>query len=409
KAKELFEREAKRLYELDHPQIPRLYAYFEQKNSMYLVQQFIEGENLLEECLQQGPFDEQKIRELLQSLLPVLQYIHDNGLLHRDLKPENIMRRASTSSRGVGGNLVLIDFGGAKQITGTVQAAPGTIIYTPGYAAFEHINGQPRKASDLYSLGATCVRLLTGCFPYRVSSGNLQDEIYDADNGRWLWREYLQQQGKTVSHELGDILELLLKHFPQSRYQSAEEVLAALNARSPRSTVPPTVIHPPRGNVPKSPKRNRPAATKPSSNNPPRLSRAAFLKWAGFAGVGAIVAGVLGSLWSREGLRFRPLPTTNPFEFEVVTVNEKGEIINRQQRQAEFFTEDLGDGVALEMVAIPGGTFVMGSPETEEGRYNNEGPQREVSIQPFFMGKYEITQAQYQAIMGNNPSRFNTA
>jgi formylglycine-generating enzyme required for sulfatase activity len=91
-------------------------------------------------------------------------------------------------------------------------------------------------------------------------------------------------------------------------------------------------------------------------------------------------------------------------QIEVVTVNKFGEIIQRQPCVARYFMEDLGNGVNLEMAAIPGGTFMMGSPENEIRRLNNESPQHQVTVPSFFMGKYPVTQAQYQAIMGTNPS-----
>ncbi len=112
------------------------------------------------------------------------------------------------------------------------------------------------------------------------------------------------------------------------------------------------------------------------------------------------------------------------FSFETVTVDARGNITNRRNCEAKYFVEDLGNGVTLEMVQIPGGTFTMGSPEgkpprkllgytvssedeeKEEGRSNDESPQHTVTIQPFFIGRYEVTQAQYQAIMGQNPSNF---
>jgi formylglycine-generating enzyme required for sulfatase activity len=93
------------------------------------------------------------------------------------------------------------------------------------------------------------------------------------------------------------------------------------------------------------------------------------------------------------------------FRFEVVTLNAKGAIVNRQQKQAEYYVETF-HGTSLEMVAIPGGTFMMGSPETEEERDDSESPQHRVTVAPFFMGKYPITQEQYEAVMGNNPSNF---
>jgi formylglycine-generating enzyme required for sulfatase activity len=93
-------------------------------------------------------------------------------------------------------------------------------------------------------------------------------------------------------------------------------------------------------------------------------------------------------------------------QIEVVTVNKFGKIIQRQTRVARYFTENLGNGVTLEMAAIPGGTFMMGSPENEERRSRYEGPQHQVTIPGFFIGKYQLTQKQYQAIMGSNPSHF---
>ncbi len=103
-----------------------------------------------------------------------------------------------------------------------------------------------------------------------------------------------------------------------------------------------------------------------------------------------------------------PIPANNlkTFSFEVVTTDARGNITNRRKESAKYFTEDLGNGVTLDMVEIPGGTFIMGSPKSEKDRSSSEGPQRQVTVPSFYMGKYELTQAQYQAIMGTNPSNF---
>ncbi|WP_088242755.1 formylglycine-generating enzyme family protein [Calothrix rhizosoleniae] len=108
------------------------------------------------------------------------------------------------------------------------------------------------------------------------------------------------------------------------------------------------------------------------------------------------------------------------FSFETVTVDARGNITNHRNCEAKYFVEDLGNGVTLEMVQIPEGTFTMGSPKgkptrkllgftvssegREEGRSNYESPQHTVTIQPFFMGRYVVTQEQYKAIMGKNHS-----
>jgi formylglycine-generating enzyme required for sulfatase activity len=94
------------------------------------------------------------------------------------------------------------------------------------------------------------------------------------------------------------------------------------------------------------------------------------------------------------------------FEFEIVAVDAKGDIANRQQRQAEYRREDLGNGITLDLVKIPGGRFQMGAPAGEENRSDDEGPQHSVTVPEFWLGKYAVTQAQYQAVMGTNPSYF---
>ena len=90
-----------------------------------------------------------------------------------------------------------------------------------------------------------------------------------------------------------------------------------------------------------------------------------------------------------------------PYEFEVITVNRRGEIITREWQQAGYFVEPLGNGIDLEMVYIPGGTFMMGSPEDEkksDWSRGKEVPQHQVSVEPFYLGKFQVTQAQWREV-----------
>lgn len=217
KATELFKQEAKRLYDLgEHPQIPRLIAYFEQDKRLYLVQELIQGQNLLQELQQQGAFSEEKIKQLLTDLLPILKFIHERGVIHRDIKPENIMRRLD-------GKLILIDFGVSKQITKTFVGV-GTTVGTPEYTPLEQMRGQVFPASDLYSLGVTCIRLLTQCLPNTDGS----DELYDALRGCWIWRKFLPQ-GRGITPNFGQVLDKLIQDYVKERYQSVDEVIKNFN------------------------------------------------------------------------------------------------------------------------------------------------------------------------------------
>ena len=217
KAIKLFKQEAERLNELgEHPQIPTLLAYFEHDERLYLVQQFIEGQTLLQELAQYGGFGERRVREILAGVLPVLKFVHDHHVIHRDITPSNIIRRFSDNK------LVLIDFGVSKLLSTDTGASaqPGTKIGTEGYAPMEQLRGgKAYPASDLYSLAATCIYLMTQTKP---------DDLYDPLEGRWIWRERLAQQGGTISDGIAQILDKMLKDLVSERYQSADAVMRDL-------------------------------------------------------------------------------------------------------------------------------------------------------------------------------------
>lgn len=229
KATKLFHEEAKRLQQLgEHPQIPTLYAYFGQDQYLYLVQQFIQGQSLRQELIQQGIFSEAKIWELLGELLPVLNFVHENQVIHRDIKPDNIMRR-SPHCKGTGGNLVLIDFGVAKQLTLNSVEHTGTSIGSYGYAPLEQMKyGFAYPASDLFSLGVTCFSLLTGIHP---------SHLYMEAGYGWVasWREHLKYP---ISAQLEQVLNKLLQKEIEQRYQSANAVLEDLPNQPQLTTAP---------------------------------------------------------------------------------------------------------------------------------------------------------------------------
>lgn len=229
KAVQLFHQEAVRLEELgNHPQIPSLLAHFEQNRLLYLVQEFVDGQTLAEEVASRGPFSESQVRKLLQDLLPVLTFIHDRQVIHRDIKPANIMRRRQDQK------LVLIDFGIAKQVTGSTSSQTGTIVGSPEYMAPEQTRGKVVPASDLYSLGVVCIRLLTNRSPF---------ELFDVGNNCWYWRDRLPS-GNPISSHLSNLLDKLLQGAVNQRYQSANDVAQALQ-RSTQIESPPSRTHQP--------------------------------------------------------------------------------------------------------------------------------------------------------------------
>lgn len=226
KAIALFQQEAIRLQDLGHhDQIPSLYAHCEEGGKHYIVQQYIEGQNLTQEFQAQGVFNEAKIRSLLLDLLPVLEFIHAGGVIHRDIKPDNIIRRRGDD------RLVLVDFGAAKFATATALAQTGTMIGSAEYTAPEQLKGRATLASDLYSLGVTCLHLLTGLSPF---------DLFDVHEDAWMWRRYLFDNA--VSDGLGRVLDGLVAGAIKERWPNATAVLTGLQSPTTGSrTLPPLV------------------------------------------------------------------------------------------------------------------------------------------------------------------------
>ncbi|MCU0537855.1 MAG: protein kinase, partial [Hydrococcus sp. Prado102] len=199
----------------EHPQIPRLYAYFEEFGQFYLVQEWIEGITLLNKVKQEGRLDENLVRDILINILSVLAYVHSHNIVHRDIKPTNIILRHSDDKP------VLIDFGAVKETMGTVLANTEGSTYTlaigtPGFMPTEQLAGRPVFASDIYSLGITAIYLLTGKHP--------QDFNTDPATGEIVWR----QDAPYVSPALAAILDKATHPNWCDRYFSAKEMLEAI-------------------------------------------------------------------------------------------------------------------------------------------------------------------------------------
>ncbi|MGD1712902.1 protein kinase domain-containing protein [Dapis sp. BLCC M172] len=220
-ARKLFEREAKTLGKIGHhPQIPRLLGYFEWKKHFHLVQEYVSGSTLKQEVKKQGLFSEEQAKKFIVEILPVIDYIHTQGVIHRDIKPANIIRRSQD------GHLVLIDFGAVKDHVNQTHMSGGTgetaltniSIGTSGFAPPEQMALRPVYASDIYALGVTTIFLLTGKTPKSLG--------YDQINGEILWRPQVN-----VSDWFGEILEKMLEVSVRHRFQSAEELSAALKTK----------------------------------------------------------------------------------------------------------------------------------------------------------------------------------
>jgi eukaryotic-like serine/threonine-protein kinase len=426
-AQRLFNQEAEILERLgeDNPRIPTLHAHFELNGEFYLVQEYIKGKTLTEE-LQQRKISESDTIAILQEIIIGLNTVHPN-VIHRDLKPDNIIRRDRDRK------LVLIDFGAVKQVRAVTLTTPNPSISrtigigTEGYMPSEQGIGYPKPASDIYAVGAIAIQCLTGSLPHL---------LFNEDTLSIEW-----QHLRHVNLDFARVLNKMIAPDYRQRYASATEALIAIESLiSPPQTLPPptpvrTPVSPAIPTIPvvRSPPPPKPiqppvqsAVTKPSPNPATRRN---FIKWLGFGGVGAVLFLALSKMGKESSNEDKTDPTPPVFDneapktdapapvsaiapkltkiqFTSVKLNDKGVIIAKPAATAQIYTEALGNGVDLKMVKIPGGNFMMGSPASEKNRYASESPQHQVTVPEFYIGQTLVTQSQYQAIMGNNPTHF---
>ncbi|WP_223209938.1 serine/threonine-protein kinase [Picosynechococcus sp. NKBG042902] len=213
---EMFQENAARLKTLgDRPEFPTVLGLFLPEHwhqitiPPTLVFEKIAGESLRQRLDLMGPFSEAKLREFLQDILPLVQLIHDHGLIHRDLNPDNLLFTPAQ-------HWAIVDFTAAKVTSKMASAEPGTLIGSGIYTAPEQLRGQSYPGSDLYSLGVICLELLTSIHPF---------DLYSVRENRWVWRDYLTTP---ISNNLGHLLDQMLAEAVGDRPQSAQAILDQL-------------------------------------------------------------------------------------------------------------------------------------------------------------------------------------
>ncbi|MTJ50399.1 serine/threonine-protein kinase [Dolichospermum sp. UHCC 0259] len=214
-ARRLFDTEAQVLYKLgNHDRIPQLLAYFEENAEFYLVQELIIGNDLSQELKSGVIFTQDQVISLLQEILEILDFVHQQKVIHRDVNPRNILRREQDNK------LILIDFGAVKQITTKLVNSPDitkstVAIGTPGYTPGEQAQGTPKFSSDIYALGIIAIQALTGLSPDQLEK--------DVETNEIIWEKFA-----TVSPEFAQFLNQMICYDFRQRFASATIALQAL-------------------------------------------------------------------------------------------------------------------------------------------------------------------------------------
>jgi formylglycine-generating enzyme required for sulfatase activity/predicted Ser/Thr protein kinase len=313
---ESFEKEAATLASLDHPGIVKVLRSFEANGTAYFVMPFVEGvtfdEVMREREMQRRPFTEAELVSLLDKVLAALGYLHDRGIYHRDIKPGNLLITSQ-------GDPVLIDFGAARQ---RLSERSLTVIESPGYTPFEQMQSRGKVGpwSDLYALGGTIYKAITGETPAKAADRIFEDDVVPLVERAEFRSRYSAAFLAGIDRAMRPRL--------MDRWQAAAEWMVK-------------VIAPP------SPSESRAVARSESLRSP-------------------LDDGAIG---------------------EVVEVKLPGQVV-------------------IPLCYCPAGSFRMGSPASEKNRSENENQVQVRISQGFWMGQTEVTQRQWVAVMGSNPSSF---
>jgi formylglycine-generating enzyme required for sulfatase activity/predicted Ser/Thr protein kinase len=399
-----FSREARAAAAVSHPNIIEVYSVGQDAGHRYIAMELVEGENLADLLEREGRLAPARALEVLRQTAAALVEAHERGILHRDIKPANILLDRK-------GRVKVADFGLAKRSDADVGLTlGGQALGTPLYLPPDVARGRPFDArSDLYSVGATLYHAVAGQPPF---DGQTPTEVILKHIEAPI--PPLQALAPDAPAALCRIIHRLLCKDPDDRYPSAEALLAALGDVDGQAVRPPSAVRGVSATATMAVPAGSPVDSEPAPR--PRRRRLAF---AAAMGVVACTAVLLAFMLSRGGER-PPMPayTTWPFDGP-----EAG---RRQQATAKALglrveeNVDLGNGVKMTFVLIPAGEFLMGSPPTtspeqlervfgkEQGSdFSREFPQHRVRIsRPFWLAKTEVTQAQWEAVMGDNPSKF---
>ena len=437
KQKEKFRNEAARLRKINHPNVVKVRDEFEENGTAYYVMDFVRGKSL-DDMQHYGELNEKRSVQYINQVLAALEAVHNVGILHLDIKPSNVMVDDNNS-------VVLIDFGASKRVAddnGKSLSLSTGLAGTPGYAPLEQMSGKREligKHSDIYAVGATLYKLITGITPPDPNE-ILIDGLPDFN----------------ASTEVKDAIKSAMEVKYTNRPQSIAEFRAILNGGGGGGVTPPTPAPSPQP----APKPGGAISVEEARERERRRRRwmmlvgsligvfilAGLLTWLFMSG--DIIGGSSDDISSTSADTVQkndsvlvseepvvsPVPAVPSVEPAVVEIVEEIQIPQNQTDEAsesnhpeaidntQSTTTTVSgnysshasssqraviDELLGNMVWVAGGTYTMGA-TSEQGSdaYNDEKPAHAETVGGFYLCKYEVTQKLWSAVMGSNPSNW---
>ena len=373
-----FQNEAKVMVQLDHPNIRQVYDFGSIDGRPCIVMEYLEGDDLKALMKSGRRFTDTELRKWWDQIADALNYTHAEGIVHRDIKPSNLFLDKK-------GNIKLLDFGIAKIRESISMTQTGAMMGTLMYMSPEQVEDSKHigPQSDVYSLAVTFVHLLSGKRPYD------SDTMSDYQIRKGIVEIPLDLSA--VPESWRGFLAPYLAKKPENRptLRAFEATATPVSSQTAESDDEGTIVN-------DTPKKPQPSPS-PSPHSGPSFRENGTLSpepkdkpkskktlWLGL-GIVAVIVAVL---------------------VVVLVINNKdgNDTVSREQ---PFNGSDLTitvNGVSFVMKPVKGGTFQMGSTITEAAGW--EGPVHSVTVNSFYMGETEVTQALWKAVMESNPSHF---
>lgn len=412
---ERFRVEARAASRIEHPNVIKVYDFGKtDDNAFAMVMEFLEGESLAKLLEREKRLAPERAVSIAVAIARGLGAAHELDIVHRDLKPDNVMILKN-------GRVKVVDFGIAKVVGAGNLTGTGNFIGTPHYASPEQALGQRDdidKPSDIFTLGLMLYEMLSGRLPYdcagKVPLGILVDRV----SGKPLPLIQALPAGAAVPESLSRAVMRALAREPKDRQASAgefaDEIEAAMRpvvVASPPPEPPVVVIDRPiveakdisivallndlNALLPAQFEEvllilNVPVQFLPGKNAPRAERVAELIRWARQASALEELDAVL------RGFRFRPVPKLIEELPEPFVTPAPAIFVPKPLPKT--YTNLNG----MKFVLIPAGKFLMGGDGS-----SSEKPMHEVTIgNPFYLGKYQVTQGEWKVVMGDNPSQF---